>query len=97
TRKLRSRKALINVVGGGVVSGSSRFGGQETTLQALTSMMLCQGMTVVGDGHPDDDPGHAGVCLQHEAGEDDQGLMRARILARRVVDVSRATRMLRAR
>jgi multimeric flavodoxin WrbA len=97
TRKLRNSKALVNVVGGGVVSGSSRFGGQETTLLALTSMMLCQGMTVVGDGGPEDDPGHGGACIQHGVDADDQGPARAKILARRVVDVSRATRMLRVR
>lgn len=95
TRKLRSNKALVNVVGGGVVSGGSRFGGQETTIQALAVMMLCQGMTVVGDGHPHSDPGHAGVCIQYQA--DDEGPVRARILARRMVDLSKATQVLRVR
>jgi multimeric flavodoxin WrbA len=97
TRKLRKDKALVNVVGGGIVSGGSRFGGQEATLQALAAMMLCQGMTVVGDGHQDEDPGHLGVCIQYQSQADSEGLGRARVLARRIVEVARATQSLRRR
>lgn len=97
TRKLRKEKTLLNVVGGGVVCGASRFGGQEATLQVLMAMMLCQGMTVVGDGHPGDDPGHLGACVQYAADTYGEGPARARVLARRVVDVSRATQVLRVR
>ncbi|MEW6183057.1 MAG: flavodoxin family protein [Bacillota bacterium] len=97
TRKLRKEKSLVNVVGGGVVCGASRFGGQEATLQALTAMMLCQGMTVIGDGHQGEDPGHLGACMQYGVDAYGDGPARARVLGRRVVDVSRATQVLRVR
>lgn len=95
TRRLRKEKALINVVGGGVVSGGSRFGGQELTLQVLAAMMLSHGMTVVGDGHSDGDSGHLGACIQYQ--HNGEGLVRARFLAKRVVEVARATQVLRKR
>ena len=97
TRSLRREKALLNVVGGAVTVGNARFGGQETTLRALHDMMLCQGMTVVGDGFPGDDAGHQGVCAQEPAGEDAQALQRVQLLAKRVIAVARATRSLRDR
>lgn len=97
TRSLRKDKALLNVVGGAVTVGSARFGGQETTLRAIHDMMLCQGMTVVGDGFSEDDAGHQGACAQSPAGEDVQALKRAQVLAKRVVEVARATQGLRLR
>ncbi len=97
TRLLRSEKSLINVVGGALAVGASRFGGQETTVRALQDMMLCQGMIVVGDGHPDDDAGHLGACAQQPSLEDDFGLKRSVILAKRVMEVAKATAGLRKR
>ncbi|MGQ9755332.1 MAG: flavodoxin family protein [Desulfotomaculales bacterium] len=97
TRRLRKEKALLNVVGGGVVTGASRFGGQEATLRALHEMMLSQGMTIVGDGHlTDADAGHHGACAQEPVLNDRWGLDRARVLGRRVFEVARATAPLRA-
>lgn len=96
TRMLRKEKALLNVVGGALAVGGARFGGQETTLRAMHDMMLCQGMTVVGDGYREDDAGHQGACAQQPSREDGAGLMRARILARRVLEVAGATAPLRA-
>ncbi|MDK2888993.1 MAG: hypothetical protein PWP72_1871 [Thermoanaerobacter sp.] len=97
TRLLRREKALINVVGGALTVGGSRFGGQETALRTMHDMMLCQGMTVVGDGYLEYDAGHQGACAQDPASEDILGLQRAKILARRVVEVALATRDLRKR
>jgi len=96
TRKLRTNKWLLNTVGGALAVGGARFGGQETTLRAIHDMMLCQGMTVVGDGYYADDAGHQGGCCQRPSGEDREGLNRTRILARRVVEVAEATKSLRA-
>ncbi|MEW5952376.1 MAG: flavodoxin family protein [Bacillota bacterium] len=95
TRVLRKDKALVNVVGGALAVGGARFGGQETTLRAIHDMMLCQGMTVVGDGFAADDAGHQGVCSQQPALEDADALKRSRILARRVLEVAGATAALR--
>lgn len=96
TRKLRTSKGLVNTVGGALAVGGARFGGQETTVRALQDMMLCQGMTVVGDGFPADDAGHQGGCCQKPSAEDREGLQRTRILARRVVQVAKATEGLRS-
>ncbi len=96
TRLLRKEKALLNVAGGALSVGAGRFGGQETTVRAMQDMMLCQGMTVVGDGFFDDDAGHLGACAQHPSGEDQNGIKQTRILARRVLQVAQATRELRA-
>ncbi len=96
TRCLRKEKALLNVVGGGVVTGASRFGGQEATLRALHEMMLSQGMTIVGDGHlTDADAGHHGACAQEPVLNDRWALERARVLGRRVFEVAQATVPLR--
>lgn len=97
TRLLRREKALLNVVGGAVTVGGARFGGQETALKTMHDMMLCQGMTVVGDGYLEEDAGHQGACAQYPALEDAEGLKRARVLARRVVEVAEVTRCLRDR
>ncbi|AGL00879.1 flavodoxin family protein [Desulfoscipio gibsoniae] len=94
-RYLRKDKALLNVVGGALSVGAGRFGGQESTLRALQDMMLCQGMTVVGDGFNDNDSGHLGACAQRMAKDDQDGLKRTRILARRVLEVAQATASLR--
>ncbi|NLI69670.1 MAG: flavodoxin family protein [Firmicutes bacterium] len=95
SRRLRTEKALINVVGGAISSGGARFGGQETTLKALFDMMLVQGMIIVGDGYIDNDAGHHGVCSQQPSSEDGTALGRALVLARRIVQVTTATASLR--
>lgn len=97
TRQLRANKKLLNVVGGAVTVGAARFGGQETTVKAIHDMMLVQGMTVVGDGYIEDDAGHHGGCAQRPANADETGLLRARILGRRVYEVAEATKALRQR
>lgn len=96
TRALRKEKALLNVVGGALSVGAGRFGGQETTLRAMQDMMLCQGMTVVGEGYFDNDAGHLGACAQTMARDDQDGVNRSRVLARRVLEVAKATVELRA-
>ena len=78
TRRLRTEKKLINVVGGALSVGAARFGGQETTLQAIHNMMLVQGMIVVGDGFPENDAGHFGVAAQHVARKEDTRNVRSR-------------------
>lgn len=95
TRKLRSDQALINTVGAAVTVGAARFGGQETTLKALFDMMLVQGMIIIGDGHRSGDAGHQGGCAQQPAVEDENAAKRVLLLARRMVEVARATTELR--
>ena len=95
SRKLRKKKALLNTVGGAIAVGGARFGGQETTIRALQDMMLIQGMMVVGDGHHTADSGHQGACAQKPALEDEFGLSRVKILARRIVEVASVTGSLR--
>lgn len=95
TRFLRTEKALINKVGGAVTSGAARFGGQETTIKAIYDMLLVQGFVVVGDGHEDNDAGHHGACAAGAAAQDTNALNRAKILAKRIVQVAEATKSIR--
>lgn len=96
-RKLRSEKKLIDIVGGAIAVGGSRFGGQETTLRTIHDMFLLQGMIVVGDGYYQDDCGHSGVAGQRPAWEDENAGKRARILGKRIFEVALATSCLRRR
>lgn len=95
TRKLRSEKKLFNTVGAAVAVGAARFGGQETTLRAIHDIMLVHGMMIVGDGDIQSDCGHHGVSAQRPAKDDYVALQRARSLAFRVLQVAKATQMLR--
>ncbi len=95
SRKLRNEQVLLNTVGGAVTVGAARFGGQETTIKALHDMMLVQGMIIVGDGHGTVDAGHQGACAQRPSIKDDYAISRVRIMARRIVDVAKATKHLR--
>jgi len=96
-RKLRTEKKLLNVVGGALSVGGSRFGGQETTLRTIHDMFLVQGMIVVGDGYHEDDCGHTGAAAQRPAWEDDNAIKRAGILGKRIYEVASATSSLRRR
>ncbi len=95
SRKLRNEKALINKVGGAVSVGAARFGGQEHTIRSIHDMMLVHGMTIVGDGHESADPGHNGACSHRPSIKDDYAIARVRVLARRIVEVAKATQSLR--
>ncbi|MCX7708568.1 MAG: flavodoxin family protein [Clostridia bacterium] len=95
TRKLRVEKAFYNKVAAGVTVGTSRFGGQETTMKALHDIMLVHGMIIVADGFGEDDCGHHGVCAQRPADKDEFAIKRSEILAKRLVEVCKATEQLR--
>ncbi len=95
SRRLRTDQALLNTVGAALTTGGARFGGQETTVKALHDMMLVQGMLLVGDGHSSADAGHQGGCAQSPASSDENAIRRVEYLARRVVEVARATSVLR--
>ena len=95
SRKLRAAQSLLNTVGAAVTTGGAPFGGQETTISALHDMMLVQGMILVGDGHSTADAGHQGCCAHAPASSDESAVKRVEILARRVVEVARATAPLR--
>lgn len=97
SRSLRAGKKLLNVVGGAITVGASRFGGQETTLRAIHDMMLVQGMIIVGDGFYEDDCGHMGGVAQRPAAEDNDAIRRCRILGKRIVEVAESTKGIRIR
>lgn len=97
TRKVRGEKAFYNKVAAGVTVGTSRFGGQETTIKALHDIMLVHGMIIVGDGFEDDDCGHHGVCAQKPSGNDEFAIKRAEILAKRLVEICNVTSTLRTK
>lgn len=97
SRALRSEKKLLNVVGGAITSGASRFGGQETTIRAMHDIMLVHGMIIVGDGYYEDDCGHMGAAAQRPAQEDENAIQRSRIIGKRIFEVAQATSALRKR
>lgn len=97
TRALRKEKALVDVVGAAITVGASRFGGQELTVRALHDIMLVHGMTLVGDGTYENDPGHHGACAQKPAQDDPLAANRSKIIGRRVAEVAQATSSLRNR
>ncbi|MDP4181986.1 MAG: flavodoxin family protein [Bacillota bacterium] len=95
SRKYRVEKAFYNKVAAGITVGTSKYGGQETTMRALHDIMLVHGMLVVGDGYIEDDCGHHGVCAHRPAKDDEFAIKRADILAKRLVEVCEATKTLR--
>lgn len=97
SRALRTEKKLLNVVGGGITSGASRFGGQETTIRAMQDIMLVHGMIIVGDGYLEDDCGHLGAAAQKPSREDQNAIERSRIMGKRIFEVANATSKLRKR
>jgi multimeric flavodoxin WrbA len=97
SRALRTEKKLLNVVGGAITSGASRFGGQETTIRAMHDIMLVHGMIIVGDGYHEDDCGHMGAAAQRPAEEDENAIQRSRIMGKRIFELARATSALRKR
>jgi len=95
SRLLRQNQLLLNVVGGGIAVGASRFGGQEPVLKAMHDIMLAHGLLVVGDGFTGYDCGHLGVNSKAPAAEDEEAIHRARLLGMRIAQVAESTRILR--
>ena len=83
TRALRGAKLLIGKPCGFVSIGGARFGGQETTITAMQSMALVQGMTVLGEGSGEFDAGHHGVCAVRDV-LDEYTLSRCDSMAKRL-------------
>ena len=80
---------LRDKVGGVLAVGRVRNGGQELTIQAVRTAMLCHDMVCVSDGQP---TAHFGAALW-SGGEggvtaDDEGLETARNLGRRVGEMA---------
>ena len=68
--------------------GGVRNGGQELTVQSVQMALMCQEMTVVGDGRP---TAHFGATLLNQGDDisgDEFGLTTARNLGRRVAEVA---------
>lgn len=69
-------------IGGGIVCGGFRNGGQETTLQNIHLFLLQQNMRVVSDGTG---YSHMGGAIVGEAKSDDLGLQTVENLARNLL------------
>lgn len=89
TRKLRGEKVFIGKPCGFIAVGTSRFGGQESTLLAMHSIALVQGMTILGTGHSQFDAGHIGVSSQQPSEKDEFALSRCESLAHRIMGEGR--------
>ncbi|MBN1420649.1 MAG: flavodoxin family protein [Planctomycetes bacterium] len=80
--------ALHDKVLGVVAVGAARNGGQELTIQAIQSCLMCQEMIVVGDGRP---TAHRGATLWSQGDSiaaDEVGIGTAKNLGRRVAEVA---------
>jgi len=81
---------LRDKVGGALAVGRVRNGGQELTIQAVRTAMLCHDMVCVSDGRP---TAHFGAALWSGAegglAADKEGLETARNLGRRVAEMAR--------
>jgi len=88
----RAKKfALANKVAGVVAVGGVRNGGQELTIQSIQAALLCQEMTIVGDGRP---TAHTGATLWNDGkddiSKDEFGVTTAKNLGRHVAEVALA-------
>lgn len=84
--------ALSNTVGGALAVGGARNGGQELTVQAILSVLMCHEMLIVGDGRP---TGHRGATLWNDGKDDisrdEYGVKTAKNLGRRIAEVALLT------
>jgi multimeric flavodoxin WrbA len=85
----KNQFALSGKVAGVIAVGGARNGGQELAIQSVHAALLCQEMTLVGDGKP---TAHTGATLWNRANDDistdEFGLSTARNLGRRVAEVA---------
>ncbi len=77
---------LKNKLGGVIAVGGSRNGGQELTIQAIHAGMLIHDMVIVGDG--DHFGGTAWGGYPSGIKEDDAGIVTAKNLGRRMIEVA---------
>jgi multimeric flavodoxin WrbA len=83
-------------VGGIIAQGSTRFGGQETTIQFMVQHLLLMNCLPLSSDTPDSYIGVPGWARTHEGGkiEDDQAAMYAsRNLGKRVGEMARIVKM----
>lgn len=85
TRAVRGRKAWVGIPAAAVSVGASKYGGQETTINAIQDCMFISGMTVFGSGWFETDGGQMGVGAHRPASEDVWANGRLEALAKRAV------------
>ena len=89
----KNKFALSGKVGGVVAVGGVRNGGQELTIQTVQAALMCQEMTIVGDGKP---TGHTGATVWNNGKDDitgdEFGISTCENLGRRVAEVLLARR-----
>lgn len=78
------RKTWVGKKLSAITVGGSRFGGQETTANAIYQMGLIHGMEILNDGVAGFDGGHYGVQASAPASEDENAQKRIKILAQRI-------------
>jgi multimeric flavodoxin WrbA len=92
------RAALKDKVGGGIVVGGNRNGGQEATLQAIHHFFFIHDMIVVGTSSEARPGCYLGAAAtthprrgreKKAVREDELGLTAARFLAKRVAEIAR--------
>ncbi|MBQ2284859.1 MAG: NAD(P)H-dependent oxidoreductase, partial [Clostridia bacterium] len=82
----RKSKAFVGKPTGFITCGHSRFGGQESTLHAMQSSALVQGMTIINSGSAEYDAGHIGISAQAPADKDEFAISRCHSMAIRIMN-----------
>lgn len=89
TRYVRAEKSWIGKPAAAIAVGGSKYGGQENTISAIHSVLLVEGMTILGDGHPAFGAGNFGVPAQNPADKDEFAKQKALSLARRIMELDK--------
>lgn len=84
-RDVRADKAFLGKAGCAVVSGASKYGGQETAVRAIHDCMLVMGMKIIGDSDTQIGSGHFGVCAWQKDLNDEYTVSRLKATAFRLV------------
>jgi multimeric flavodoxin WrbA len=85
TRDVRGRRAWVGIPAAAVSVGASKYGGQETTINAIQDCLFISGMTVFGSGWFETDGGQMGVGAHRPAETDEWAVGRLEALAKRAV------------
>lgn len=84
TRSIRGERKWAGKLGGAMATGHSTYGGQENTLNAINTMLMVQGFSIITDGSSRYGCGHFGVGACGRIREDENVLKTIKSLAKRI-------------
>lgn len=93
TRDVRARKAWVGIPAAAVSVGGSKYGGQESTINAIQDCLFISGMSVFGSGYFDTDGGQMGIGAHRPACDDEFANGRCESMAKRALFEARRHEM----